>query len=284
MRPLATIALLLIVALIPSGAMAKKKKKYAKQVVDTTQVAAVANHPKALAVTDPTRQLYGEWTITQLRRKPVLTQERPYVYLDFANNRVYGNNGCNSINGRFDLHGFAITFHDMVATDEQCHNSTSERTIMKTLSEVRTYAATTLDDMVYLDLLNSRGTSLLTLQRLNFDLLSGAWTVTQIAGDTITPDRRPRLVIDPDQLQLHGQTSCNTINGIITIDPNKKMAIQFDDIRSTGNRCEQIGVETALLIALEQAERCRRIDDNHSMLIDGEGRTVLVLERLNLKR
>ena len=75
----------------------------------------------------------------------------------------------------------------------------------------------------------------------------------------------------------------NIINGSIHIDTTKDFAIQFEDIRSTGYPCDNMEVETALLVALEQAESCKRINDNEMALLNGKGTIVVVITRIKLR-
>ena len=196
---------------------------------------------------------------------------------------MYGNNGCNSLNGKFQLSGSNITFQDMITTDQSCHNTTSERTIMKALSEVRNYNVTELYGMEYLNLMNNKGVVLMTLKRQNLDMLGGVWLVKEIENELVL-DKNMRLVIDPVMQTLHGQTGCNIINGIITIDTEKDFAIQFEDLSSTEHRCDDMTAETGLLLALERGEYCKRINDNEVALLDGRGTIVLRLTRTTLSR
>ena len=158
MKKLTIITLIAALLLIPDTAMArKKKKKYEKSEVQIERPQVLDETPQPVVITRPAQQLYGEWDIESLRKKPISTRERAYIYLDFKNHKVYGNNGCNSLNGKFQLSGSNITFQDMITTDQSCHNATSERTIMKALSEVRTYNVTELYGMEYLNLMNNKG-------------------------------------------------------------------------------------------------------------------------------
>lgn len=284
MKKLTIISLIAALLLIPDTAMArKKKKKYEKSVVQIEQPQVVEQTPQPVVITNPAEQLYGEWDLESMRKKTISTRERAYLYLDFQNHKVYGNNGCNDLNGRFQLNGQNIAFMDMITTDQSCHNATSERTVMKTLSEVRTYNVTQLYGVEYLNLMNNKGTVLLTLKRQNLDMLGGVWLVKEVDNEGVS-EKNMRLVIDPIMQTLHGQTGCNIINGIITIDTYKDFAIQFEDITSTENRCEDMGAETALLLALERAEYCKRINDNEVALLDGQGAIVLRLTKTTLTR
>ncbi|MBO5540781.1 MAG: META domain-containing protein [Muribaculaceae bacterium] len=284
MKKLTIITLIAALLLIPDTAMArKKKKKYEKSEVQIEQPQVLDETPQPVVITRPAQQLYGEWDIESLRKKPISTRERAYIYLDFKNHKVYGNNGCNSLNGKFQLSGSNITFQDMITTDQSCHNATSERTIMKTLSEVRNYNVTELYGMEYLNLMNNKGVVLMTLKRQNLDMLGGVWLVKEIENELVL-DKNMRLVIDPVMQTLHGQTGCNIINGIITIDTEKDFAIQFEDLSSTEHRCDDMTAETGLLLALERGEYCKRINDNEVALLDGRGTIVLRLTRTTLSR
>lgn len=84
--------LLAMLAVSPNAHAWKKNKKYEKQVV-TIEQATPQELPKPVVITQPAKQLYGEWTIIEVRKKEVFTQERPYIYLDFNGDKIYGNNG-----------------------------------------------------------------------------------------------------------------------------------------------------------------------------------------------
>lgn len=284
MKKFTIITLIIAMAMAPSTALGRKKnKKYQKREVQIEQTQTVEQTPQPVIITNPAEQLYGEWDMESMRRKPISTHERAYIYLDFQNHKVYGNNGCNSLNGRFQLSGNNISFLDMITTEQSCHNVTSERSIMKTLGEVRSYHVTSLYGIEYLDLMNNKGNVLMTLKRQNLDLLGGVWLVKEVENENVA-EKNMRLVIDPVMQTLHGQTGCNIINGIITIDTNKDFAIQFEDLTSTENKCEDMAAETALLLALERAEFCKRINDNEVALLDGQGIIVLRLLRTTITR
>jgi hypothetical protein len=61
------------------------------------------------------------------------------------------------------------------------------------------------------------------------------------------------------------------------------MAIQFEDLRSSEHDCNDINLETALLLALESTESCKRINQHEMALLDNKGSIVIVLQRINLR-
>ena len=288
MRKYIVLSLLLAMLLAPASMDARKKKdkKLEKHGVTVENVIADIDQPmREVAVTDPAKQLYGEWDIVMLRnKKKVYTIERAYLYLDFANgNKVYGNNGCNTINGTFQLSGNNLKFNDFISTSESCHNVTNEKTIMHALADTRRFTLETQYNAQYMNLMNTKGNVVLVLKRHNLDAMNGAWLIKEIDGENVS-DLNMRVVVDAEMQTIHGNTGCNIINGIITLDPTKDMAIQFEDLHSGDNdECEEIDSETDLLLALESTESCKRINQHEMALLDNKGKIVIVLQRINLR-
>ena len=287
MKKYIVITLLLAFMMAPATMDARKKKdkKLEKRGVNVENVIADVDQPmREVEITNPARQLYGEWDIVMMRKKQVYTMERAYLYLDFAGgNKVYGCNGCNTINGKFAQSGNDIKFSDFVSTGESCRNVTSEKTIMHTLAEVRHFTLEAQYNAQYLNLMNAKGTVLMVLKRHNLDAMNGAWLVKELESENVS-QHNMRMVIDAEMQTIHGDTGCNIINGVITLDPTKDMAIQFEDLQSGEHDCEAIDYETALLLALERTESCKRINQNEMALLDNKGTIVIVLQRINLRQ
>ena len=287
MKKYIVITLLLAFMMAPATMDARKKKdkKLEKRGVNVENVIADVDQPmREVEITNPARQLYGEWDIVMMRKKQVYTIERAYLYLDFAGgNKVYGCNGCNTINGKFSQSGNDISFSDFVSTGESCRNVTSEKTIMHTLAEVRHFTLEAQYNAQYLNLMNAKGTVLMVLKRHNLDAMNGAWLVKELESENVS-QHNMRMVIDAEMQTIHGDTGCNIINGVITLDPTKDMAIQFEDLQSGEHDCEAIDYETALLLALERTESCKRINQNEMALLDNKGTIVIVLQRINLRQ
>ena len=278
-----TLLLAMLLAPATMDARKKKDKKLEKRGVNIENVNAVEQPMQEVTITNPAQQLYGEWDIVTMRKKKVYSLERAYLYLDFkGGNKVYGNNGCNTINGIFQLSGNNIKFGEFISTGESCRNVTNEKTIMHTLADVRRYTLQTQYNAQYMNLMNSKGAVIMVLKRHNLDAMNGPWLVKEINSENVS-EKNMRLVIDALLQTIHGDTGCNIINGIITLDPAKDMAIQFEDLHSTENDCEDIDYETALLLALETTVSCKRINPYEMALLDSKGSIVLMLQRINLR-
>ena len=287
MRRYIVLTLLIAVLLAPASmdARKKKEKKMNKRSVVVENVIADVEQPmRNVTITNPAQQLYGEWDIIELRNnKKVYTIERAYLYLDFAGgNKVYGNNGCNTINGTFQLSGENLKFSDFISTENSCHNVTSEKTIMHALADVRRFNVQSQYNAQYMNLMNSKGNIVMVLKRHNLDAMNGAWLVKEIDSENVS-ELNMRLVIDAVMQTIHGDTGCNIINGIISLDPTKDMAIQFEDLHSDDHDCETIDNETALLLALEKTVSCKRINQQEMALLDNKGTIVIMLQRITLR-
>lgn len=284
MKNIVILSLVAALSLCPATMHGKKKqKKYAKTEVSLDNSKPVEQPMTPVTITNAKKQLEGEWDIVTLRKKSVSTPDRAYLYLDFKNFKVYGSTGCNDLNGRFQQSGTNINFKDFITTERACHSATRERDILKALAEVQRMTMSTQYNIEYLNLMNSKGQVIMVLKHHNLDLMNGVWIVREADGVNVR-DKNVRMVIDATMQTLHGNTGCNIINGIIHIDASKDHAIQFEDIHTTGNVCDDMTTETAILVALEQTESCKRINDAQVALLDHKGRIVLMLDRTTLPR
>lgn len=286
MKKYIAVSLLLAMLMVPAtmDAHKKKTKKMEKRDINVENVIADVEQPmREITITNPAQQLYGEWDIITIRKKKVYTRERAYLYLDFSGgNKVYGSNGCNTLNGTFQMSGNNFMFNDFITTGNSCHNVTAEKTIMHALADVRRYSLKAQYNAQYLNLMNAKGAVVMVLKRHNLDAMNGPWLVKEVDSENVS-ELNMRLVIDAVMQTIHGDTGCNIINGIITLDPVKDMAIQFEDLHSGENMCEGIDHETSLLLALERTESCKRINQHEMALLDNKGNIVMVLQRIKLR-
>ena len=59
--------------------------------------------------------------------------------------------------------------------------------------------------------------------------------------------------------------------------------IEFQDLKSSHNQCDDIDTETQMLINLEESTSCKKINDNEMALLNRYGTIVIVLSRIDLK-
>jgi len=114
---------------------------------------------------------------------------------------------------------------------------------------------------------------------MNVNLLHDIWALESIQGEQIIIDDTiktlPMLEIYVEEKRVHGNTSCNTINGKVKIDGSK---ITFYDIITTEMACPG-NVEEKFLSALNKTSNYR-IEKMRLYLFDEE-KELLVFKKID---
>lgn len=229
-------------------------------------------------------QLDGEWLVWTVGGKKVTGEARPYLNFSIAEGRIYGNNGCNTINGDFTTGaGQSLGISNVISTMMACADAPFESAINQALDNARYFTVSKKGHELYLDLLDSSKSTIMVLRRHNMEFLNGAWTPVEINGKA-NHNEEVRMVIDVPEQKLHGNSGCNLMNGSLLIDPDKNNSVQFLDIATTRMMCdrESMATETALLVALESVEHARPGKNGNVVMTDKDGKTVLVLKHIKL--
>ena len=229
-------------------------------------------------------KLDGEWTVWTVGGKKVTGEERPYVNFSVSEGRIYGNNGCNTVNGNFTTgEGQTLRISNVISTMMACADAPFEAAINQALENARYFTVSKQGHELYLDLLYASKHTIMVLRRHNMEFLNGAWTPIEI-GAKPNANTEVEMVIDIAEQKVHGRTGCNIMNGSLLIDPDKTNSIQFLDIATTRMMCEreQMATETALLVALESVEHAKTGKNGTVVMTDKDGKTVLVLKHIDL--
>ena len=79
-------------------------------------------------------------------------------------------------------------------------------------------------------------------------LCGGRWIIAGVGASAIVAEEEaPYIDFEDGSGRFYGSDGCNIINGIVTIDPNKDLAVQFEDLKSSHNVCPNIETETKVL-------------------------------------
>ena len=255
-------------------ASARKDKKKEKTVVEEKNTI------------EQLKRLPGEWIILSAMDKPVdMRTNLPFIYFNAPDGRIYGNLGCNIVNGCYEATADGkLTFSDVLSTMQYCDYIRDESNILEGLNTAASFNIYTKDNLHYIDIFDTQGNVLIQGKRHNANFLSGTWKVVKIEENDIAGSDI-ELVFDIPELKLHGKAGCNIINGAIGIDRKKDWFIQFQSIISTRMLCDEqtMAIERDLLIALEEVETISREDRDNATLLDKNGNAVLVLQRIDPK-
>lgn len=222
----------------------------------------------------------GEWTIVAVGKTAISDREE-MPYINFDNGRLYASNGCNVLNGSYNLADGRLSFSHMASTMRYCPDVPFEHDINVVIADGTGYNVKTenLGHESYLYLMGENGRKLLTARRHNMGFLNGQWLVTGINGRPID-DEECNIFFDVAEGKVHGNTGCNYFNGDLYTSPNEAFSLSFGQMGVTRMACPDNNMETAMLLALEQTTNARPGRNGSAVLYDRNGNTLIVLERM----
>lgn len=233
--------------------------------------------------TDATfEKISGEWQIVKVGKKDIpVIDEMPYVNFEIPSGRFYGSNGCNILNGSFNVDNTTISFNGVISTLKMCQDVEYQYDINAVIGDGKSYQveATVEGGVNYIYLNDARGHHAITLRRSDMSFLNGQWKITRL-GDKDIDNEEMNIFIDMPEHKVHGNTGCNYFNGDLYTSPNEAFSLSFGQMGVTRMACPDNNMETAMLLALEQTTNARPGRNGSAVLYDRNGNTLIVLERM----
>lgn len=227
-------------------------------------------------------EIGGYWAIAEVGGKKAKGEEPPFLKFDTGTRRVYGNNGCNILNGTYtaDAADSTLTFSDMATTLRMCGTEgLSETDINAALGNTAHYTWSRDNTLYKVTLLSADRQPLMTLIHQDYDFLNGTWTLSSLGGKRVdNPDTK--LVIDVEEQKVHGNTGCNILNGALITDMLEAGAITFTNLAITRMMCHDMELETQMLVGLEEVAVARPADADTVNLLDAHGQVIMTLRRV----
>lgn len=156
-------------------------------------------------------ELNGTWIIKTAKGKTVIGDSPVEITFDLTNGRIYGNDGCNVINGTaFFENENGLRFESLISTMKACRPEVTDRTVLNALNETRSYKRADTKELS-IKFCDEKGKSVMTLEKRMVDLLNGSWKVTTIDGKKSPKKIRLWLSISQRQnyLDLRAVTVCS---------------------------------------------------------------------------
>lgn len=227
----------------------------------------------------------GDWAIEEVYGKKAVGETVPFLKFVVSEGRVYGNNGCNTINSDYSYNSSdsTLTFNNTISTMRMCgKQGITDYDINSALDATRYYSWELKDNDYYLYTYDENHSPLLVMMHQSFDFLNGAWNVKSIAGQPVNIEDM-QLVIDIDERKVHGNTGCNILNGTIETDMDMPNSVSFQAIGITRMACPDNleDAQTQLIVALEDASKAKPLSPGKVAFLDASGKVVLTLERKN---
>lgn len=227
----------------------------------------------------------GDWAIDSVYGKAAVGETAPYLKFDPERKMVYGNNGCNVLNAdyRYNPADSTLVFSGLLTTMMACERTDiSDAQIGNALNSTRYYTWSLKGSDYYLYLYDEMWQKLMVLMHQDFQFLNGTWKVTSI-GDEQIDGEDMKLVIDVDEMKIHGNTGCNLLNGTLETDMDAANSLSFQEIKIGHHECPQSNHEMQLVVALEEAIKTRPLSESEVIFLNSQGKTVLTLVRTSDK-
>jgi heat shock protein HslJ len=239
-------------------------------------MASCASSPKA-GIND----LTGEWRIVAVDGQQVVTspqQAGPYVGFDIQNGRIFGESGCNIINGVLDTTkpDGVISLDGISSTRMACPDMELEQSILNAFNNVEQYK---LDKAGNIELLNNNGDVVIKLEkRTDSDLkaLSGKWSVSELAGQPLTAEQAADISIafDINDHTFAVATDCNTLGGTYS---NEFVDLKFNLQTATLMACPDDTIEQQFKALLPTITHYDNLDGSNIGLYDDDNVLQLVI-------
>lgn len=223
----------------------------------------------------------GDWAIETVDGKEAVGESVPFIKFVPSEQRIYGNDGCNIINGGYTSNpaDSTIQFSNLASTMMACGLAgITDREISIALDKARYYSWKLDESEYYLYLYDENHREVMSLMHQNFSFLDGTWRVTAIDDEPVNVEGM-KLVIDTTEGKIHGNTGCNIINGSLELDMETPNSISFQKIGMTRRACPQPNYEMQLIVALEDACRAKPISKDKVVLLNSQKQSVIQLER-----
>lgn len=226
--------------------------------------------------------LSGDWAIEKVLGKEAVGESAPFIKFVPGENRIYGNNGCNIINGFYKSSYVdkTISFSNIATTMMMCgQTGITDVEIGQALALTQSYTVeNSSDSESILRFYDAGGNVVMELMHRDFHFLDGTWAVKAIDGEPVHIEDM-KIAMDVDENRMHGNTGCNIINGELETDMDSANSISFSKIAMTRMACPDSGWETRMTVALEEAITARKLKNDEIEFIGSNGKQVMLLKK-----
>lgn len=107
--------------------------------------------------------------------------------------------------------------------------------------------------------------------------LEGEWNIVSIDGNTVTAkETAPFIIFDTTEGRVHGNTSCNLMNGSFTQDGKK---LSFGNMATTMMAGPDMDLERKVLDAVGRTATVKNGKEGTLLIYDADGKEVMVLQK-----
>lgn len=256
--------------------VAKKTKKEADNAMEIV-------NEKLHEIADAQKeQISGDWAVVIVLGKKAVGEIAPFIKFVPNERRIYGNNGCNVLNGAYKTNAEdkTIAFSNLATTMRLCaETNITDVEIGQALGMTVRYTEEEGENSeTILKFYDASGSEVMELMHRDFHFLDGTWAVETIDGEKVNI-KGMKVALDVDEKKIHGNTGCNIINGELETDMDAANSISFSKIGMTRMACPDSGWETRMTMALEEAVTAKKVSADEIEFIGSNGKQVMLLKK-----
>lgn len=228
--------------------------------------------------------LSGEWNIVDINGVTLGGDARPFLGVDMAEKRIYGNAGCNRMMGGLEYDSVQpgkVRFTSVATTRMMCPEMETEQKVLAALDKVVGYSGTEES----LSLVDAEGNSVMTVEKrrqpeVTVDSLEGEWTIVSVGSVSVEGmENVPFLAFNVAEQRVHGNAGCNIINGGFSQEEGQPASLKFSQMISTMMACPDMDTERKVLEALDKVRGFSAGENGGMNLLDEKGEAVIVLSK-----
>ena len=229
----------------------------------------------------------GEWKIKEVNGEAIPSgmEKQPFIAFDVKKKSIHGNAGCNRMMGAFELDSVnagKIKLTQMGMTRMMCPDMDVETKVLGVLDKVNGYVETPEG----IALTDADGKTLMNLEKrqlpeYSVNDLAGEWIISTVNGTELEKQENvPFLAFNIEEKRVHGNASCNVVNGGFMQEEGKENSLKFSQMISTMMACPNMDTERLVLEALNKVASFTLDQDKSKLsLLDENGTEVMSLTK-----
>ncbi|RCU44722.1 META domain-containing protein [Chryseobacterium lacus] len=236
--------------------------------------------PTSTTVHQPANTIQKTWELVSLEGQEVTTSTP--IYLNFADNKLSGNTGCNTVNGNFTIMNTTqIKFSQLASTRMMCdrYDMKIENEMLEVLKTADNF---TINDGKLMLNVGRRAPLAVFVEMSKNPVINKSWKLKEMNGNKVV------MVLNQDKEQgfmlrsngkITGSDGCNTFFGSYKLSDGNKISIN-ENLGTTMKACPDMKLnEKEFFNVLKNAEKYD-LKGNTLMLKNSNGQLLAIFDAM----
>lgn len=236
--------------------------------------------PTSTTVHQPANTIQKTWELVSLEGQEVTTSTP--IYLNFADNKLSGNTGCNTVNGNFTIMNTTqIKFSQLASTRMMCdrYDMKIENEILEVLKTADNF---TINDGKLMLNVGRRAPLAVFVEMSKNPVINKSWKLKEMNGNKVVmvpnQDKEQGFMLRSNG-KITGSDGCNTFFGSYKLSDGNKISIN-ENLGTTMKACPDMKLnEKEFFNVLKNAEKYD-LKGNTLMLKNSNGQLLAIFDAM----